>query len=277
MGKIGYGYTRQETINLASDYAVHLGYRDRSHPLSLRWLYSFIDRWPELKVQKPRKLEAARARSATKENIARYFEELSQVIKKHSFDNSPHAIFNIDEKGLSTDVTPPKIVAGVNCKAQTVTSGKSKTVTMIAAVSAVGGNVPPYFVFPGQRMREELLSEATPGASGTVSKTGWSNTDVFSTYMKDHLAKYLPAREADSPVLILYDGHKSHVSLGLIEWARQNHIILFVLPPHTSHLLQPLDIGCYGPFQTTWIRACHSFLRENSGRAISKHDMRDSM
>ncbi|XP_046576326.1 uncharacterized protein LOC124284300 [Haliotis rubra] len=61
MGEIGYGYTRQETINLASDYAVNQGHRDRDHPLSLRWLYSFLDRWPELKVQTPRKLEAARA------------------------------------------------------------------------------------------------------------------------------------------------------------------------------------------------------------------------
>ncbi|XP_046545577.1 MFS-type transporter clz9-like [Haliotis rubra] len=144
---------------------------------------------------------------------------------------------------------------------------------MIAAVNAAGGSVPPYFVFPGHRMRDELLSGATPGTGGTVSETGWSNTEVFSTYMKTHLVRHLPSRSADSPVLILYDGHKSHVSLGLIEWARENHIVLFVLPPHTSHLLQPLDIGCYGPFETTWIRSCHSFLSVNSGKAIGKHDI----
>ncbi|XP_048244104.1 uncharacterized protein LOC125376196 [Haliotis rufescens] len=164
MGEIGYGYTRQETSNLASYYAVHLGYRDRSHPLSLRWLYSFIDRWPELKVQKPRKLEAARARSATKENILRYFEELSQVIKKHCLDNSPIMLPSTSTRKASLPTLHPRRLLPV----------------LIA-----------------RHRPEELLSEAAPGASGTVSETGWSNADVFSTYMKDHLAKYLPAHHLD--------------------------------------------------------------------------------
>lgn len=38
MAEVGYGYSRQETLNLASDYAVHLGLRDRNKPLSLQWL-----------------------------------------------------------------------------------------------------------------------------------------------------------------------------------------------------------------------------------------------
>lgn len=71
-------------------------------------------------------MQTARGRSATKENIARYFEELSQFIKKHRLDNSPHAVFNVDEKGLSTYVTPPKIVVSVNCKPQTVMSASLK-------------------------------------------------------------------------------------------------------------------------------------------------------
>lgn len=38
MSEVGYGYSRQETINLASDYAVNLGLRDKAHPLTDRWL-----------------------------------------------------------------------------------------------------------------------------------------------------------------------------------------------------------------------------------------------
>ncbi len=29
-----------------------------------------------------------------------------------------------------------------------------------------------------------------------------------------------------------------------------NNIILFLLPPHSSHLLQPLDIGVFGPVKS---------------------------
>ena len=66
MTEIGYGYSRQETINIVSDFAHHLGLCDKSHRLSIQWLYNFLIRWPELKVKKLRSLEVARARSAKK-------------------------------------------------------------------------------------------------------------------------------------------------------------------------------------------------------------------
>ena len=99
------------------------------------------------------------------------------------------------------------------------------------------------------RMLPALLEGSSPGASGTVSESGWSNTDIFCECIKNHLEPLFPARDADNPVQVLYDGHKSHVSLGLIDWAKENHIILFVLPAHCSHLLQPMNVSCYGPFE----------------------------
>jgi len=80
------------------------------------------------------------------------------------------------------------------------------------------------------------MKDASPGAGGTVSESGWSNMQVSC----------VPWR-SDSKTLVLLDGHRSHVALVLAEWAKQNNIILFVLPAHTSHLLQPLDVACYGP------------------------------
>ena len=44
MAEVGYGYSRQETINLAPDYAINMGLRDKEHPLSDRWLYNFLQR-----------------------------------------------------------------------------------------------------------------------------------------------------------------------------------------------------------------------------------------
>ena len=116
---------------------------------------------------------------------------------------------------------------------------------------------------------EGLLEGASAGVSGTMSKSGWSNTKIFSQYMQEHLIKYLPARSENSYALVLYDGHKSHVSLPLIEWAKENYIILFVLSPHCSHSLQPLDVSCYGPFEIAWNSACHSHLRESGRNTVS--------
>ena len=274
MAEIGYGYSRQEAINLASDYVVHLKIKNPGHRFSLSWLYGFLDRWPDLRVKKPRALEIARAKSATRPVIERYFQELDRILTKFHLKDKPARLYNLDEKGLSTDHKPPKIITGKHYKTQAVTCGKSKTVTVIGGGIGVGIQIPPFLIFPGMRMLPALLEGSSPGASGTVSKSGWSNTDVFCEYMKNHLEPLLPARDADNPVLVLYDGHKRHVSLGLIDWAKENHInILFVLPAHCSHLLQPMDVSCYGPFENAWNSAFQQHLRAFGGNVITRYDV----
>ena len=112
------------------------------------------------------------------------------------------------------------------------------------------------FVFPGVRMRQELLEGKTPGTDGDVIEYGWSNRQIFQKYLGTHLIKYLPERSTDRAVLSLYDGHKSHVNLSLIYWTKKENIILSILPAHTSHVLQPMDVACFGPFQK-YTMQCH--------------------
>jgi hypothetical protein len=49
--------------------------------------------------------------------------------------------------------------------------------------------------------------------------------------------------------LLIYDGHNSHISGGFISHCIQNRISLLILPPHTSHVLQPLDVAIFGPLK----------------------------
>jgi len=65
-----------------------------------------------------------------------------------------------------------------------------------------------------------------------------------------HFAKHTKP-SAESPVLLLLDNHKSHISLDAINYCRENHITLVSFPLHCSHELQPVDNKCvYGPFKT---------------------------
>ena len=150
------------------------------------------------------------------------------------------------------------MLSGIECHTTSaVTSGKSSTNTVLGRGNASGFAVPPYFIFKGNRMMNYLINGATPGAAGTVSETGWSNTKVLKRYLSDHFLHFIPGRY-DDPVLLLLDGHKSHVAVDIIEWAQERNIIL-----HTSHILQPLDVGCYGPLQRTYDNECHKTMRQN--------------
>ena len=271
MAKYGYGYSCREVLDIATDFAVQLGKRTKNQVLTEKWFRQFMKRWPDLSVVRSRALEAVRARAASMENVNAYFQELDSILTKYNLKERPHLIYNVDEKGITLNHTPPHVVAEINSCPPAVTSGKSSTITILGCGSASGVAVPPYFVFPGVRMRSELLEGATPGANGDVSESGWSNSGIFKQYLESHFLRYAPGR-CEEPILLLLDGHKTHVSLGVIEWAKSNNITLHILPAHTSHILQPLDVACYGPFQRMYNAECHKKIRANSS-VITKHNV----
>jgi hypothetical protein len=66
-----------------------------------------------------------------------------------------------------------------------------------------------------------------------------------------HFNKHTSSRlsSSDDYRLLLCDGHDSHISAELGAYCLQNHIVLALLPPHSSHLLQPLDVGIFSPLK----------------------------
>lgn len=270
MSDMGYGYTRMQVMELGTDLAIHLGKKTKSEPLLSRfWFSNFMKRWPEIHVAKPRGLATIRAKCASPEKIAAYYEELDRIQTKYNLKNKPHLMYNVDEKGLPTEHSPPDTVCGKDSAAQSITSPKDKTTTVIGAGNAVGNQIPPFYIFAGKRKVDHLIEGCLPGTDFDVSETGWSNAEVFESYMKDHFFKFAHPGDGEH-LLVLYDGHASHVTLSLIDWAKEQRIILFLLPPHTSHVLQPLDVGCFGPLQRIYNRECSTYLRQHPGQVVCR-------
>ena len=49
--------------------------------------------------------------------------------------------------------------------------------------------------------------------------------------------------------LLVIDGFGSHLSYEFYHYTQAHKIELFQLPPHSTHLTQPLDVGCFQPFK----------------------------
>jgi hypothetical protein len=145
-------------------------------------------------------------------------------------------------------------------------------VTIIAGGNAIGNFLPPYFVFSGKRWNPEFLKDAVTGSDGEMSDTGWSNTTIFNNYVTKHFAKYGNISKSYS-TLLLYDGHRSHINLTLTDSAKKHNVVLFVLPPHTSHLTQPLDVGAFGPLKSMYSKECQMYLQKNPGINITKYEI----
>jgi len=56
---------------------------------------------------------------------------------------------------------------------------------------------------------------------------------------------------ADDPVLLIVDGHYSYTkNLDVVDKAREHSVVIFSLPPHSVHKMQPLHAGLMKPHIT---------------------------
>ena len=67
-----------------------------------------------------------------------------------------------------------------------------------------------------------------------------------------HFEKYTRSCTKGTYCLLILDGHKSHLSVEFQQYCQDNNIITLCMPPHSSHLLQPLDIGCFSPLKALY-------------------------
>jgi hypothetical protein len=63
--------------------------------------------------------------------------------------------------------------------------------------------------------------------------------------------------------LLVIDGHESHNSLEFQQYCKDNKIITLCMPPHLSHLLQPLDVGCFSPLKKAYGRQAEDLIRNH--------------
>jgi hypothetical protein len=64
---------------------------------------------------------------------------------------------------------------------------------------------------------------------------------------------------------LFVDGHGSHVTLPFREQAYKHKILIAVYPPHATHRLQPLDVGCFAPLATYYSQNLEKFTVNSEG------------
>ncbi|KAE9270003.1 hypothetical protein PR003_g30975 [Phytophthora rubi] len=92
-----------------------------------------------------------------------------------------------------------------------------------------------------------------------MSESSNINGALFMQWLKWFVGKLSAAR----PQLLILDGHFAHVNYDAVVWAMRQDVHLFVLPAHTSHFLQPLDVGIYQTFKQLYEKELQQYqLRE---------------
>jgi hypothetical protein len=133
--------------------------------------------------------------------------------------------------------------------------GNREWITCLATICMDETNIPPTLIYQATtgNLRTTWLDDFVsnePNAAHFASiPSGWTNynlgyawlTTVFDRYTKK---KACQGREWR---LLFIDGHESHINLRFINWCIEHHIMVAAYPPHSTHRLQPLDIGIFAP------------------------------
>ncbi len=212
-----------------------------------------------------------RATSFNRHNVSQFFDNYEAILDKHAF--TPDRIWNLDESGCTTVQRPKKIIAETGCKqvGAVVSAERGQLVTICCAISATGNTVPPMFVFPRVHFKDHFLHGAPIGSIGVAHPSRWMTGETFPEFMKHFVAHVKCTLE--KKVLLILDNHDSHVSLDVIDYARQNGVVLLSFPPHCYHKMQPLDRTIFGPFKNHYNAVADSWMRENKGKTMTIYEI----
>ena len=265
MADMGFGLSRDDIKVTAYRIVENSG---GSHPFhdesaGRAWLDGFMERHPNLTLRTPQPPSYNRAVCANLSTINDYFAKLGAIYARLNISTKAMQVYNMDKCGITIVHKPGKVVAELGRKnVWSITSAeKGKPHTLLCCVSAPGQALPPFMIYPHKRMADKLKEGCVPGTEFACSDNGWVTQELYLQWFKFFVANIPPAR----PVLLLEDGHTSHISIEAIEHARANDIHLLCLPSHTTHLLQPLDVGVFKSLKANYSKECRKYIAANPG------------
>lgn len=163
-------------------------------------------------------------------------------------------IWNADETGFCTAVANKRVLArrGVREVHETAGGSGRDYHTVLGVAAADGTRLPPYILYKGVNLYLRWTNDGLAGATYGVSQSGWMESDNFLEFFSKMFIPAVDHLLQSGSVVLFVDGHKSHLSLPLIRMAKEKGVHLYCLPLHCTHVLQPLDVGVYGPIKQEW-------------------------
>ncbi|CAF3088028.1 unnamed protein product [Rotaria sp. Silwood2] len=268
---IGLRLMKVVVMKLGSEYVKLV--TGKSVELGRKWLKYFLNRWKgELKVIKEKKIEASRRNGFTEDIRCGWFEKLELILRTNNLIERPHAIYNCDESGFSDETACEMVIVSHETKQayeQSGGSGKSFTTSLICG-NAAGDILPPFIIYSAKNLNPQWTLGGPPGSSFAISDSGWITKRLFTDWFKSFIEH---TKNVSKPVLLIMDNHSCHISIEVIELAKQNQILLLLLPPCCTHALQPLDTATFSSAKQSWKRIVTKYFLRSGRKTIRKIDL----
>ena len=236
------------------------------------WITRFLDRHPTIASRFAGRIDQEREVAGKPDGIQSFFNRLGEVRSRYHI--AVEDIWNADEKGFALGVAKKgKVICGARRRNPRIRHpGNREWVTLMETISATGKVLSPLYIYKGEAhtMGNHDYQDRDPAAFA-LSKTGWTNDKVGLLWLTDHFEPNTQSATGH-PRLLIIDGHSSHLTLEFIEFCSTHEIQLLCFPPHSTHLLQPLDVGIFSPLGRYYSNEVDDWGRAHPYQTISKGD-----
>src|SRR4051812_27438332 len=145
--------------------------------------------------------------------------------------------------------------------------GSREFISLLACVSATGMALPPALVYKGDSfdLQDTWVKDFKEGdeAYFAASTNRWTCDSLGLQWLEKIFHRH--TQHQGRCRLLIVDGHSSHVNMKFIDLADQLRILVLIMPPHSTHCLQPLDVGCFSPLATTYTIELNSLMYKSLG------------
>ena len=275
MARVGYPVQKHELLGEVKRVLDHDGRATpfRNNTPGKDWFYGFCRRHPDLALRTPCTLGHQRS-LISKPMIDNWFSTLYKFLQEEVNDwesllKDPRRFFNADESGFPLCLKTGRVLAekGVRHVYQVANSSKQQ-ITVMACFNAFGEYVSPMIIYPGERFRDVGI-DAFQDALYGHSDNGWIDSKLFYGFLK-HVKLFIDAKGIKTPILLFVDGHSTHMSLESSQYCHDNGIILYCLLENATHVLQPCDVGFFGPLKSAWKKQVKTWQVDHLGEIFTK-------
>ena len=215
-------------------------------------------------------MEVLRKLQQQPDGIREWYNKLQQEIERLGV--VPQDMWNMDETGCRIGVAKNQYVYTARGKNNIVlpSSNNRELVTLVECMSATGASIEPMVIVKSSTIFEHWVEQLPDKYAVQCSDTGYTNDELAFQWLQ-HFDKLTKDNTVGVWRLLLVDGDGSHLTREFYEYAIAHKIQPFALPPHLSHLLQPLDVGCFQPLK--WYHGLELDHASRTGaRDINKAD-----
>lgn len=147
--------------------------------------------------------------------------------------------------------------------------GNREFISLLACISATGVALPPALIYKGDSgtLQNTWVEDLAPEAAAhfAVSSNGWSCNALGLHWLEAIFQRHTSQVAGRARRLLIVDGHSSHVNLRFIDLCDSMRILLLILPSHSTHRLQPLDVSLFAPLARYYTNGLNTLMTSSLG------------